>query len=45
MISPSSDSVVRSRGDRLTQTKSVSESVAGIPDPVIQTGSEVHTDG
>ena len=44
VISPSSDSVVRSLGERTTQTKSVSESVAGIPDPVIQTGSEVQTD-
>ena len=44
MIPPSSDSVVRSLGERTTQTKSESESVAGIPDPVIQTGSEVQTD-
>ena len=43
VIPPSSDSVVRSLGERTTQTKSESESVAGIPDPVIQTGSEVHT--
>ena len=33
VISPSSDSVVHSLGERTTQTKSVSESVAGIPDP------------
>ena len=44
VIPPSSDSVVRSLGERTTQTKSESESVAGIPDPVIQTGSEVQTD-
>ena len=44
VIPPSSDSVVRSLGERMTQTKSESESVAGIPDPVIQTGSEVQTD-
>ena len=44
VISPSSDSVVRSLGERMTQTKRASESVAGIPDPVIQTGSEVQTD-
>ena len=44
VIPPSSDSAVRSLGERMTQTKSESESVAGIPDPVIQTGSEVQTD-
>ena len=44
VIPSSSDSAVCSLGERLTQTKSVSKSVAGIPDPVIQTGSEVHTD-
>ena len=44
VIPSSSDSAVHSLGERLTQTKSVSKSVAGIPDPVIQTGSEVHTD-
>ena len=44
VIPPSSDSVVHSLGERTTQTKSESESVAGIPDPVIQTGSEVQTD-
>ena len=44
VISPSSDSDVRNLGERLTQTKSVSECVAGIPDPVPQTGSEVQTD-
>ena len=44
MISPSSDSDVRSLGERLTQTKSVLESVAGIPDPVIQTEGEVQID-
>ena len=44
MIPSSSDSAVHSLGERLTQTKSVSKSVAGIPDPVIQTGCEVHTD-
>ena len=42
-IPSSSDSAVCSLGERLTQTKSVSKSAAGIPDPVIQTGSEVHT--
>ena len=44
VIPSSSDAAVRSLGERLTQTKSVSKSVAGTPDPVIQTGSEVHTD-
>ena len=44
VIPPSSDSVVRSMGERVTQTKSESECVAGIRDPVIQTGSEVQTD-
>ena len=44
VIPPSSDSVVRSLGERVTQTKSESESVTGIPDPVIQTGGEVQTD-
>ena len=44
VIPSSSDSAVCSLGERLTQTKSVSKSAAGIPDPVIQTGSEVHTD-
>ena len=44
VIPSSSDSAVRSLGERLIQTKSVSKSVAGIPDPVIQTESEVHTD-
>ena len=44
VMPPSSDSVVRSLGERTTQTKSESESVAGIPDLVIQTGSEVQTD-
>ena len=44
MIPFLSDSAVCSLGKRLTQTKSVSKSVAGIPDPMIQTGSEVHTD-
>ena len=44
VIPPSSDSVVHSQGERTTQTKCESEGVAGIPDPVIQTGSEVQTD-
>ena len=44
VIPPSSDSVVRSLGERITQTKSESESVSGIPDPLIQTGGEVQTD-
>ena len=44
VISPSSDSDMRSLGERLIQTKSVSESVAGIPDPVIQTECEVQID-
>ena len=44
VIPPSSDSVVHSLGERTTQTKSEAESVAGIPDPVIQTGSKVQTD-
>ena len=44
VIPSSSDSAVHSLGERLTQTKSVSRSVAGIPDPVIQTGCDVHTD-
>ena len=43
VIPSSSDSAVRSLGE-LNQTKSVSKSVAGIPDPVPQTGSEVQTD-
>ena len=36
-----SDAVVHSLRERLNQTKSVSKSVAGIPDPEIQMGSEV----
>ena len=44
VISPSSDSDMRSLGERLTQTECVSESVAGIPDPVIQTECEVQID-
>ena len=44
MISPSSDSDMCSLGERWIQTKSVSESVAGIPDPVIQTECEVQID-
>ena len=44
VIPSSSDSAVRSLGEQLIQTKSVSKSVAGIPDPVPQTGSEVQTD-
>ena len=44
VIPSSSDSAVHSLGERLTQTKSVSKSVAGIADPVIQTGCEVQTD-
>ena len=44
VISPSSDSVVYSLGEQTNLTKIESESVAGIPDPVIQTGSKVQTD-
>ena len=44
VVPPSSGSVVHSLGKRTTQTKSESDSVAGIPDPVIRTGSEVQTD-
>ena len=44
VILPSSGSVVHGLGKRTTQTKSEPESVAGIPDPVIQRGSEVQTD-
>ena len=44
VIPSSSDAAVRSVGERLIQTKSVSESVAGIPDPVIQTECEVQID-
>ena len=44
VIPPSSDSVVQSLGERTTQTRSESESVTGVTDPVIQTGSEVQTD-
>ena len=44
VIPPSSDSVVHSLGERTTQTRSESGSVAGVPDPLIQTGSEVQTD-
>ena len=44
VIPPSSDSVVRSRGERMTQTIRGSERVAGISDTVMQTGSEVQTD-
>ena len=44
VISPSSDSVVYSLGEQTNRTKRESESVAGIPDPVIQTGSKVQTD-
>ena len=44
VIPPSSGSVVHGLGKRTAQTKSESESVACIPDPVIQTGSEVQID-
>ena len=44
VIPPSSDSVVHGLGEQTNQTKSESERVAGIPDSVIQTGSEVQTD-
>ena len=44
VIPASSGSVVHGLGKRTAQTKSESESVAGIPDPVIQTGSEVQID-
>ena len=44
VIPHSSDSVVHSLGERTTQTRSESESVTGVRDPVIQTGSEVQTD-
>ena len=44
VIPSSSDSAMRSLGEQLIQTKSVSKSVAGIPDTVPQTGSEVQTD-
>ena len=40
VIPPSSDSVVHGLGEQTNQT----ERVAGIPDSVIQTGSEVQTD-
>ena len=38
------DQVTEPDYKQTTQTRSESESVAGIPDPVIQTGSEVQTD-
>ena len=44
VIPHSSDSVVHSLGERTTQTRSESESVTGVRDPVIQMGSEVQTD-
>ena len=44
VIPSSGDTAVHSLRERLNQTKSVSKGVAGIPDPEIQTGSEVHTD-
>ena len=44
MISSSSDAAVHSLGERLIQTKIVSESVAGRPVPVIQTECEVQID-
>ena len=40
----SSGSVVHGLGKKSAQTKSESESVAGIPNPVIQTGNEVQID-
>ena len=44
VISSLSDAVVHSLGERLIQTKIVSESVAGRPVPVIQTKCEVQID-
>ena len=44
VISSSSDAVVHKLGERLIQTKIVSESVAGRPVPVIQTKCEVQID-
>ena len=44
VISSSSDAAVHSLGERLIQTKIVSESVAGRPVPVIQTECEVQID-
>ena len=44
VIPASSGSVVHGLGKRSAQTKSESESVAGIPNPVIQTGNEVQID-
>ena len=44
VIPPSNDSAVRSVGEELIQTESEFKTVAGIPVPVPQTGSEVQTD-
>ena len=44
VIPASSGSVVHGLGKRSAQTKSESESVASIPNPVIQTGNEVQID-
>ena len=44
VVSSSSDPVVYSLGKQMNRTKRESESAAGIPDPVIQTGSKVKTD-
>ena len=44
VIPSSSDAALYSLEEQLNQTESVSKSVAGIPDPEIQTGSKVHTD-
>ena len=45
VVSSSSDPVVYGLGKQMNRTKRESESAAGIPDPVIQTGSKVQTDG
>ena len=44
VVSSSSDPVVYGLGEQTNRTKRESESVAGIPDPVIQTGSKVQMD-